>query len=551
MTDMENLFFWETVAALAFFSALVLGVIFSMRLIIDAIKNMASKGRKHKSILHTSGVLTDTGTGLRQEVIARFTEAHEHSELAVRSGYQPVLVDYLLERLRGTFTIKSLSQICNLNSTYCNMINHLTDSEGNVFLLGLSWNDRQLFDSKGRLNYIGEQTPSDFSFTGDEGEDRIILSNMAELAFPASLSETHPSLIEILNALKEGEMKSVQHEDKKPNQVKVFKLIYHRVTGYALAESKSTISTLSNRMLDLSYSDVEYDFMGKTHTMSMSKAIPVLIESLKLGENGLVFGPPGVGKSTLLEQLQSRMANNEDIRVIIMTPAQIRELQNSEAKTAFEAALSSTTVKNIIFIDEGETLLEKSANGLHTDDNSIILQMMSGGLQKALNCQLVIAFNANPEDLNKALFRKGRAGMIMNLKPLPAEKSNALLQEVKKLYPERTFDKEQYRKLLNEVNTSVDKSTYARAGFITLADLYSAFPHKSKHAAIVRALSNATGAPVEVIVEKIEKPASIVEHRPGRPERKLGVMPGAAPQKEQPAMRASSGGKLKNWNKRR
>ncbi len=517
--DNSTLFFWETVAGLCFFAVLVLAIGYGFKWIRDYLKQAAIEQRRSRSVAATISNITHENSKLRGELLNRFVEASNTSEYNLRTSYAKVTVDYVLERLKRSFTVETLSTACSINANYCNSVMKLTDTRGNTFFLALAWNEDFIVDYKGRRTVVGREglDIGAFAFQNEDGLDKVVFSNTLEFCFPITVNEADESVVEVLNTIFDGTVEIVYHEEeKKPHSVKVHKLTYHPRMGYSVEESLMEIKILPNKVLDLSYTDVSYEFNGAEHKMTASKAFPVLAECLKLGENAVLFGLPGVGKSTLLEQYQAKLAQDPTIRVIVMTPAQIQELQKTEAQTAFEIALKVDGRKNIIFIDEGEALLKKTESGIHSMDNTLVLQMMSGALQKSLNCQLVIAFNARPEDLDKALFRKGRTAMFIDLKPLSKFKCGQLIDEIRRLYPERTFDRKQYEFLMNASNKAIDGVEYAKVGELTLADLYSCFIHKPKYAAIVRALGQATGKQESDIV---------AENKPGPTSPRVVTLP--------------------------
>lgn len=544
MDTLETFFFWETFTSIALLAAIAIGIGLSGKLILETIKNLFEKSRKQRSVAGTLNAMNGEG-GFRNDVIAKFVEVQNSTDFGTFSGYSTHLVDYVLEQLKVLFTVESVMQLCGINKRYCNQILKVTDSEGNNIFIGLSWATKELFDEQGRLQFTCDVPVMEYSFL-EEDENVVVGSNTLEIVYPIGITDKHATMVAIQNILKEAEMTPVVHNTKSANTVVSYRLRNYRGMGYMLEPHRSELVRMSPEMLDASYNEVSYDFQGTVYSFSMSKAFPVMGESLALNENILLFGAPGVGKTALMEQLQARLSHRNGMRCIWITPNQLTELQKStEAQTALVNALRSEKEekKTIFFIDEGETLLRKG-DGIHSEMNAFMLSLLSGNLQKDFNCQVVIAFNADPTVLDTALFRKGRAGMVINLSPISAEKANQLIQLIRKNNTDRVFDKAQYTKLLKANNTGVTGQVYAKPGFITLADLYSTLVFQGRHAALMRAISQATG---KEVVEKSPVPVQPTEIPAEAP-----VAPRRAPgPKLPPAEALPSEARKKKWRVRK
>ena len=493
---MKALFFWEMVAAIAFTSLVVLLVAIGATYIMRKVREMVHASKKNRSALTISKAQAEEGSSTRSDLMLRFTEATESANFKMRTSYATHIADYVTNRLQNAFKVEIASSICNINSSYCSTVYKIQDTFGNIMFLALSWGEADIKDNNGRPIYTSKQNLLDYAFTTEDDDSAVFFGNSVEFIYPATLSDDHESIQEILSCLSAAEVERVTYNDNNPNSIKIFNLDYYHNQGFSLGHSAQVIRPMNSRMLDLSYGAIKYEFGGKTHEIPVSKAFPVMLESLKLGENVLIYGRMGTGKSTLADQLKVRLAADKAVKIITMTPAQFAELRDSSAQTALANALDADE-KNIIFIDEAEALLAKGSEDVHTINSSLLLQMMSGTLQKTLNCQLVLSFNADPKDLDIALFRKGRAGVMIELTPIPRLKADALIEEIKHANLDRVFDKNKYAQILTTVNKAVDGSVYADVNEITLADMYDCFPHKSKFAALANALGKALGQKIE------------------------------------------------------
>lgn len=303
-----------------------------------------------------------------------------------------------------------------------------------------------------------------------------------------------------------------QHYEDRAQKTKLFRFTKQQGFNgpqYTLMPTYQAINIMGPTSLENSYSDVNIEFGGEQHQIPMPDAMKVAVESIKCGQNVYFTGVPGCGKTSAMQQLQAHLAH-EGCRIIIVQPSVFEEMTQGEGLAVLFNQLNDEFDDSIpvLFIDEAETLLEQETVGFHSTKNTSILQILAGDLQKQLGLRTVLSFNAAPETLNPAMFRRGRAGLIFDLKPIKADRAFKFIEEVKSTVVDRVFDAAMFNELLNEENKLVNGVVYATSGEITLADIWACFIPKPKYHTIIQLLQKSKNPPKQIVEMQ---PANVVE----------------------------------------
>ena len=445
-----------------------------------------------------------------------FTEATGITKTSVSTIWSLTLAERLIELLERTYggTLEYLSKVCVINSKSCSTIIKIVTESGNTILLNFNWDPADTKTSKGRKVF-----QSDFLNVEDYADKngRISQCNSVDIIYSSTLTEDSQDILNILDLIKQSKLEFIKYEE-----VGVFTRLYNIVANtngvYNLAPFMRTIIESTPEYLDLAYNKVKIKFGGEEVELPMSDALDFAVDGLLLPypENLYICGETGTGKTELSQQLSLRLAEREDVRVVTLTAGLVRGLASSAGQAQLQALLSDGSEKRtVIIIDEAETTMQE--NEVHSLDNSFLLQLTSGTLQKDLNCACVLIFNARPEKLNAKLFRAGRMGMWMDLTPIPALQASKLVTYLRESMTDKVFDDRNYQQILTNINNLFGGSgkMYAAAGEITLADVYSCFVDRDHRALLVDRLRKAAG--LEPLLTK-RAPAAKVE-----PETKVEV----------------------------
>lgn len=497
---MDELFLGETLLFFLICILTVIGMLTLLRKLISSIINYRTESRT-SAIIQTMGHPDiESNTGL---MTAWYNATNSGKNIRRRVAGK-ILTDYLMEQLNLYYKVETYSSTCNMDQRSCHSILKL-EKDNKLTFLAMSWDIYDVVDGLNRPYYVfpAGVSPSTYSFK-EEGNksDIIVISTGVQYVS----GEADPLLESIL---KNCMLQQTSYKDVS-KAVRVFRLSKSG-GAYYLKSLFTKGSVMSENELNNSYSPVELEHEGSFYTIAMGKALPVITNIIEKGGNIILFGLPGVGKTSLMAQIQAQLTNGSNTRLILMTPAQIKELNSSsEAQSAFINALHNDGLDegnktvNVIFIDEGESLLVKGEHGIHSMDNTIVLQMMSGQLQQQLNLRMVIAFNAQPSQLNAALFRRGRASVLVNMKPLSKEQAINKIELLKQSMPECTFDEQLFEKLLADENKLINGVEYAKAGEITLADVYSCMIPISTHDHLRKAIEQTMNTEQTVNIEQAD-----------------------------------------------
>ncbi len=170
----------------------------------------------------------------------------------------------------------------------------------------------------------------------------------------------------------------------------------------------------------------------------VSDEIVVGLNDKKKSNLVILSGEPGTGKTTYIRYLTSKIKKN----IIFIAPDMVNHIT--------DPSFIPFLIKNndtVLIIEDGEPALQSRNGDGRTGAVSNILNLTDGLLSDCLNISIVVTFNMEGKDIDKALLRKGRLLKNYKFDLLSIEKSKALLKKLG----------------INDVN--VDKP-------MTLADIY-------------------------------------------------------------------------------
>lgn len=397
-------------------------------------------------------------------------------------------VNPLVDALMKYFSVELVNGICA--SGECMYIYKLVSKTGTTFMLQLMSRPINLTDHKNRPNFFS----ANHVLTE---EDNIAWG--CSVIRSAYIGPTHTDVLNLEEALASCTIEQIVHQDERENTVSITRMM-RGMGGYFLKNVAQNIQAYTLNTLQNRYSPVKFTFEGEEHDIPMNRAFPIMLQNIQQGGNTAIFGPPGVGKSSLANIIY-RELSRVGVAPIILTTSLIKEWKDSGALSqALDCVKSRYNDEHrIVFIvDEAETLLKASPDGIHTEEQTIMLQLLSGDLKESFNCTTILVFNAKPEVLNPAIFRGGRIGLQCELRPLVAVTASKVADEIREMNPELVFDKKKFSKICNAVNTFPDGTVYAQTNEITLADIYTCFTQRDTRRLILEAIRAAAGQDVNI-----------------------------------------------------
>lgn len=182
------------------------------------------------------------------------------------------------------------------------------------------------------------------------------------------------------------------------------------------------------------------------------------------------YGFAGTGKTKLTEQLAWMVADNKDCRLIVGNKKLLDIIDEPEFKMYSERVFSPK-LRNVILFDEAEELF------LDKHYKATLKSLLSGPLQRSLNCAAIIAFNGEPEDYDPALFREGRC-ITIDVTPIKEdrERITAIVEHIAAMSEiEYPFNNDRYTALRDQVRKDKDGNITCPKGYITLGDIFASF----------------------------------------------------------------------------
>lgn len=165
----------------------------------------------------------------------------------------------------------------------------------------------------------------------------------------------------------------------------------------------------------------------------------------------ILHGEKGTGKTTYIRHL----INTYEDKQFVMVPSGLVSLLGTPDFGMFLGTLKDS----VIIIEDCENAIRsRSAVDGNGSAVSLLLNLTDGLLSDALNIKFICTFNADLNDIDSALLRKGRLMSKYEFKALETEKSNILLKEL-------------YGKDTEDSDSDGDIPTTGRP--MTLADIYN------------------------------------------------------------------------------
>lgn len=487
---------------MAEFSAVVLTItvlVLALVIIAHLARNAFSKTvRKAEALLMRTLVQDEEPASKLINYYTQATGTNQYNASAISVKFVADKFLQLFEAKYPETRREVVTRFCSLDQRACQTIYKVVTDIGNTIMISFSWEPITFIDPKSRPLWAGKGFKLDEQYLfGDDNNPKFSYASGMEIAFPAGMDYNHSDILDLVELVRQCEVERISYETRK-RMTRMFQLT-HTFGGYNVVPYAVEIAKQSREYMNLAYSEVEISFEGEKHKLPMADAMDFSIEAIKDGQNMYLLGAPGVGKTTWLEQLQTRLVHDEsDINVLNITAGTIDELQSVQAQSDFKDALAQLVHYgglNVICIDEAESVLTQGETGIHSKVNSLMLQMLSGSLQRQLNCVCVLIFNARPEQLNPAVFRNGRLGVMYDLGALPQEQGGQLVDLLKQAMPEKAFDSNQYNKFVSEKSQLPNGMVYAEKGKISLADVYACFMERERRSMLIDMLRKKAGKP--------------------------------------------------------
>ena len=134
----------------------------------------------------------------------------------------------------------------------------------------------------------------------------------------------------------------------------------------------------------------------------------------------ILHGEKGTGKTTYIRNLISKNLDKK----FVFIPPDLVSLLGQPSFTSFINTLNN----HIIIIEDCENVIRDRQTTGENSAVSTLLNMSDGLLADDLSIKFICTFNANINDIDPALLRKGRLICKYEFKPLSVEKTNSLLE---------------------------------------------------------------------------------------------------------------------------
>ncbi len=189
------------------------------------------------------------------------------------------------------------------------------------------------------------------------------------------------------------------------------KLIISTQTGFDLIDFE--IDTVEDFNIDEQYND---NFKRE------AEKIEEFISAKKKSGIIILHGEKGTGKSTYI----SNLVKTHPDKQFIYFPSSLVPLLGQPSFTSFLARFKDS----ILILEDCEDAL-KSRNDFNSNSPVNLLLNLADGLLKSLGVKFICTFNAEVDQIDDALLRKGRLISKYEFTKLSADKSSALLTKIR------------------------------------------------------------------------------------------------------------------------
>lgn len=542
------------------------------KFIVPRIKRKVDKLSKFMISTHVANQSSEYTT--KEALLAHFIQNEGKTKYKQLTLNGHVSASIFTDLVAKFFNVEILSEVCAWNKEQCIHSMKLVGKGGNSFYL--TFNTHTLLWKNNVRNLYKKVNEEDgFKVSIDENSRFEVIRNLT-IIFSTNVQDSNSDLQDLYSVLNIAEVEPVHIPVPMHKRTTVYRFAFNANIGYYLQDTEQEIKLHNEEIVNASYNDMQIDYEGHKQLVTPSQAMEIARVALLNKRNAFVFGKMGCGKTTFARQVLARLEDEPNVRLISIPPAMIGQLQNPQAQAALVDLLSSKIeierfnyelgeseivqeqILNIILIDEAETLLQKSENGVHTEAQAFLLSMMDGEIRDVLNCQVLFVFNKSKEHLNPVIFRSMRGGLEFHVEPIPMERAKKLVELLKLENVHLRFDAKKFHEFITDISLASDGVMYAPAGFTTLADVVSCFTPPELDDAIIAALRG-------MKIPKVEKkePKKIAFKVPGSkedtqvPTVKM-TLPAkqAAPNEPAPPIAVSTGvsmskGKKNRWRKRK
>jgi hypothetical protein len=490
-----ELFFGLLAAVAVFFTIagfLFLALEWISKKLMPLVKNVLKQNKNNTMISGVDWIPTnDTNNPqAREALITHYVNAVDDATSYKVDSYRMYhQVQPTLEQLQKIFTIKVVNEYCDWTNKNCMSIVQLIGETGiPIFMSYRRMETDNTFEDK-----------AVYSNANGPIEGPFIIGADTEIVYGANLTDMS-DVKALKQIIEENKVGYIDYPKKQTQEQHSFqRLAYSKGNGYYFQTVYANVN--HNFPIDLLYNKVELEFAGEKHKIDTSVAVPIFGSLLESGRSIAIFGKPGVGKTRLMDIVANNLyhESKSPIQVIQITPGMIDALQTPELQGFLVDSLGQRDDKgnfyyrNVFLIDEAESSLKSAADGIHTRDNSLLLQLMDGEIGRSINASVICTFNAKPTELNSALFRKNRISAVVELLPLDEASARKLVRLIRQDSPELVLDQKQFESSLMGVNADTKGIVYAKAGEITLADVFATFAPRDVHMALLESIRIAAG----------------------------------------------------------
>lgn len=250
--------------------------------------------------------------------------------------------------------------------------------------------------------------------------------------------------------IKKADPKDLKDEDEEDHAIvdisffdtekarEVISFLLNNHFGYKEEETKAQTNIITQnpdgmyklKEFQIPYQDIDFDKhyndgLREFHEENLMASI----ENKKDQSFFILHGPAGTGKTSYIRYMIAQLGKKHT--VIYLPPTMISALSDP----SFINFMANNS-GSVLVIEDAEEVVQKAVDGRNSAVNNL-LNLTDGILGNCFNLDIICTFNAEIDDIDEALKRKGRLDGLWKFLPLEKEKVETLCEEIGIDIPEK------------------------------------------------------------------------------------------------------------------
>jgi GTPase SAR1 family protein len=467
--------------------------------ITTLLKSLTKKqGYNFRNGLIDQAIALNSNRGeVQTALVAEFQKLTNNSSYKLSEKFGAFSADMFMTLLQQAgYLLTTFTEWCDDES--CRTILKTIAPDGTTLFMSFGFQPNFYEDHKGRPHWKFTDEDANLALLVDEKKN-FSYGSQLNIVHAAHLSEADDSIAGLLRCHEESRIESISYKESVFTNSNIGRVKYSSY-GPQVYWEKQKINHFTDEQVDSQYAPIKLSYSGEEVACHASDAFNFGVTAMMNKANLFLYGPPGLGKTTMARQLLGRLQRFPDTYCIWLGVDTVSTMISRNGGVQEMVELLQSLGQGMdrepsiyLFIDEAEKLMEETGTGVHSEMATLILELLDGAIRTSIgNVTTCLVFNADPNKLNPRLFRKGR-GMLLELGLLDTDRATKFMLSLRDtMDKDMVFDPKQFDKLLTQEQVQTDGQVYAPIGFTTVADVVDCYRAKAVNDTLITAIRAAS-----------------------------------------------------------